>query len=148
MSFHVKLYTYTGEPNRLQKSSLMTAEMDLTGTVRSEIDISNPEIMIESGATLRSHNYMYIPEFNRYYFITKSIYRNGIWNITGHVDVLMSFNAAISTCSGIVARNEKLYDTFLIDDRLRFLGYKSINTIKLPRGVKRGESYIIAVNGD
>lgn len=148
MSFHVKLYTYTGEPNRLQKSSLLTAETDLTGTARSEINISDPEIMIESATTLRSHNYMYIPDFNRYYFITKSIYRNGIWNITGHVDVLMSFSGAISTCSGIVARNEKLYDTMLIDDRLRFLGYKSINTIKLPNGVKRGESFILAVNGD
>lgn len=148
MSFHVKLYTYTGEPNRLQKSSLLTAELDLTGTARSEIDISNPEIMIESSATLRSYNYMYIPEFNRYYFITKSLYRNGIWNITGHVDVLMSFDSQIATCSGIVARNESLYDTFLIDDRLRFLGYKSINTIKFPNGVKRGESFILAVNGD
>ena len=43
--------------------------------------------------------------------------------------------------------NENLYNTMLIDDQLRFLGYKEINTLKLSGAVKNGETYILAVNG-
>lgn len=148
MSLVIKFYNYTAEPNRLNKLSYLTEEREITGTLRSDVNVSDPVVRIESSNTYIRHNYMYIPDLGRYYYITKSIYRNNMWEITGHVDVLMSFRSQIADCSGLVARNQSLYDTMLIDDRLRFLGYKSINTIRFNGSVKRGESFILAVNGE
>lgn len=66
-----------------------------------------------------SCNYMYIPTFNRYYFIDDIIsVRNNLWRIVAHVDVLMSFKKEIMQQNLLINRNEYDYDLFLIDNRI------------------------------
>lgn len=146
----ITLYQSTAEPNRLDKTPYLDqVHLDLVGSVRGELNVMSPVIDIEKSGTLSGYNYVYISELTRYYYITDyEVIRNGIIRLHLDIDVLMSFRSYIENCSGLVSRNEGLYDTMLIDDRLRFLGYKSINTIKFPSGVKRGESFILAVNGN
>jgi len=148
MSFHIKLYKYSGEQNRLNKLSLLSNEIDLVGVARESVDKMNCDIRIERSGTLDGYNYAYVQEFNRYYFIdTITIERNNIIRISLTTDVLMSHRSAINNCTGLVARNENLYNTQIIDDQLRFLGYKAVNTLKLPYSLKGSESFILAVNG-
>lgn len=66
-----------------------------------------------------SCNYMYIPTFNRYYFIDDIIsVRNNLWRIVAHVDVLMSFKKEILNQTVLINRNEFDFDLFLIDNKI------------------------------
>lgn len=66
-----------------------------------------------------SCNYMYIPTFNRYYFIDDIIsVRNNLWRIVAHVDVLMSFKKEIFNQTVLINRNEFDFDLFLTDKNI------------------------------
>lgn len=144
----INLYKYTGEHNRLNKTSLLTDTISLQGTARESINKMNVDVLIEYNAALNGYNYAFISEFNRYYFIEEvTIERNKMIRLSLYNDVLMSHRSGIGTIKGIVARNESLYNSRLIDDQLRFLGYKEINTIRFPKSIRNGDTYILAVNG-
>lgn len=72
-------------------------------------------------------NYAYIPDFNRYYFITDitAVGRN-LWMISMSVDVLMSYYGDIMDLSAFIARNQYDYDFFVVDDLTNFLYRKEI----------------------
>ncbi len=144
----INLYKYTGERNRLNKTNLLTDTISLQGTARESINKMNVDVLIEYNSALNGYNYAYISEFNRYYFIEEvTIERNKMIRLSLYNDVLMSHISKIGNVKGIVARNESLYNSRLIDDQLRFLGYKEINTIRFPKSIRNGDTYILAVNG-
>lgn len=145
----VKFWHYSGEKNRLNKFGVyLSGETVLTGNARESIDKMSGELLIEHSGAFNYYNYCYIEDFGRYYYITSdTIERNNIHRLSLETDVLMSHSSGIVSCSGVVARNENLFNTFIIDDQLRFLGYKSINTVNFPYSVKNGETFILTVNG-
>lgn len=99
----ITLYVNSDPKNKINKTP--SAISNISGVLRDQCNTTDPVIMIE-GSSIPSANYMYIPDFNRYYFITniKNV-RNGLWEITAHVDVLMSYAAQI------MAQNVILLDT-------------------------------------
>lgn len=147
----LRLYNYTDSPVRVDKYDILSnavEKLSIDGYVRDTLNIENPIVMIETNSTLNQYNYAYIREYESYYFLDKPIvYRTGIIQIQAHMDVLMTFRNEIKNLSGIVGRNEHYFNTQLIDERMRFLGYKDIGTISFPGSVRDNESYILAVNG-
>ena len=110
---NIKLYTYTNEKNAIEKKTTQLA--DLTGDLRSEVDILNPVVTVEIDGTdltqteiLTKANYAYIADFGRYYFITgiKGVGK-GLAEISMHVDVLYSWKTQILAQSCVIARSEK-----------------------------------------
>lgn len=99
----ITLYVNSDPKNKINKTP--SAVSSVSGVLRDQCNTTDPVIMVE-GSLIPSVNYMYIPDFNRYYFITniKNV-RNGLWEITAHVDVLMSYAAQI------MAQNVILLDT-------------------------------------
>lgn len=82
------LYENTSPKNKAVKK--LTRAKELEGNLLNECSIVNPSITIEID-NLSQYNYMYIPIFHRYYFITNStVVQNKIWRIDAHTDVLMS----------------------------------------------------------
>lgn len=66
-------------------------------------------------------NYAYIPDFNRYYFVTDIVsVRSGLWLFKLKCDVLMSFKDDIYDLECIVARNETTYNLMLSDSKMKF----------------------------
>ena len=57
MSFSIDLMNNQEELNKISKSP--TTVMTLTGTLREETDLVNPQINIEYSGTLTNTNYMY-----------------------------------------------------------------------------------------
>ena len=113
----VTLMVNSSPTNYVTKS--LTSAGVFTGVFRDGTDILNPTIILDntvSQATISSVNYMYIAEFHRYYFITEiSTDVNGLWEITGHVDVLMTYSTGIRSQNAIVARQEFVYNMYLDD---------------------------------
>ena len=125
MSFSVYLYTNNSNVNVVSKS--LTQVATATGTLRASTSIIDPVITIESqlAAELISEcNYLRIPLFNRYYYITNIISEvTSLWTIHCHVDVLMSFGTYIRNQTALVARQEMKYNLYLDDGS--FMAYQN-----------------------
>lgn len=114
MSFHVKLQTNASEENKLDKD--ITDIIDLEGVLRDASSIMRPSILVELASIPTNCNYMTITEFGRKYFVTDIVaVRDGIYQISGRVDVLSSFASQIRACKGIIKRSENNWNTYIND---------------------------------
>lgn len=112
----ITLYKNNSEPERVTKS--ISGSLTLSGTVRGETNIINPEILIEGSPDdfPSDYNYAYIPEFERYYFINEvTAYRNNVTVLFMHVDVLMSFKDDILSNEAMVDKQAILGNMYLND---------------------------------
>lgn len=115
--FTMYFYKSTAEKNRVDKSAYLTEIIQSTGTLRRATSIIAPEFEFIYNK-VPDFNYVYIPNFNRYYFIDNIVsLRNNVWTLSLSVDVLMSFKEQIKECDGFIARNEFEFNDYLIDNR-------------------------------
>lgn len=102
-----------------------TVSGTLTGSIRGEISVENPVVRIEN--MNYDFNYVYIPEFSRYYYVEdKNHVRTDIVDLTLVVDVLQSHYTEFIQCPMIAARSENTYNRFL-PDRQRAFEQRPIN---------------------
>lgn len=145
MAFDIVLMNNTEELNKITKNP--TTVRTLTGTLRDETDIVNPEILIEFDGTLTDCNYMYIQALSRYYFITKiTSVRTKLWRVTAHCDVLKTYSEGILGTEAVVARSESKYNLFLNDAMFKVYSNPRLQIAKFPSKFI-GESYVLVMNG-
>lgn len=112
----INLYTNSSPKKKIGKS--LTLVKGMTGQLREECDMINPSVLIENAGVINA-NYAYIPEFGRYYFITKiTSVRENLWRIDMHVDVRESFADAIKKNRAVLERSEGYYNLYLNDPML------------------------------
>lgn len=130
----IDLYNCGDENNKITKSDL-TDIIQLTGTFRGEVSVMNPVVQIETSTNISGYNYAYISDFGRYYFITdiKAV-RNGFWELSLKVDVLMTYHTEILALSAVIRRNENLFNLYLNDNQYQTLNYSRIQTKLFPNG--------------
>ena len=122
------LFYYNKSDNRtINKNIMPELGVSFEGVPRDDLDIMNPVIRFESDEILR-YNYARIPELQRYYYIKdRTVFREGVWDITFDVDVLMSFRNDILHLSAIVDKqsmpengNEYIDDSSLVTENVMF----------------------------
>lgn len=143
----IKFYNNMSEVNALNKN--IDEIISLTGTLREQSSIIDPIINVEGiDSYLRLINYAYIPEFNRYYFITNiESVRNGVWRIFFHVDVLYTYRAYIRDNYAIIERNEVTYDLKLNDGLFKTQQNPRIAQFPFPSGFNTW-NFVLAVAGN
>ena len=97
----------TCSTNKMALNKDFNAAVSLNGTLRNETNVVNPSIVIQANlSTIAACNYMYIPAFHRYYYITdiRSINKD-LCEVSGHCDVLMTYKAGIRTNRAVVGRS-------------------------------------------
>lgn len=137
----------TSEPNKINKT--LTNHYTLSGTLKEQTSITNPEIMIEIDNPV-SFNYAYIPEFNRYYFISDMVcVTNDIWKLQLKVDVLESFKNDILSSSAILSDSEVVgSDKYMSGDVWKTKVKETTNIINFPSGLlDNGEFILITAGG-
>lgn len=100
---------------------------DFTGQARDIVDVMSPVILFDNSDVLR-YNYAYIPELQRYYdVVSRSCFREGLWEVTFQVDVLMSFRGDINQLNVVVDKqsmlangNEYIDDSSLVAENVMF----------------------------
>lgn len=102
----ITLYKNNSEKNKIRKK--LSNEHTLSGTLRNESNVVNPAIIINiDNPTV--YNYVYIPMFGRYYFITDYVsMRTGIWQINLKSDVLMSFKDSILNSRALIQNTQSV----------------------------------------
>lgn len=113
----IYLYTCNAENKRIMKNEYLGNRAVLEGTLKDNTDVLDPLIEIEAN-NLSQYNYMYIPEFHRFYFIKDIENRyNRMWAIRGHVDVLYTYAAEIFKNQAVIDRTAAKADADLyLDD--------------------------------
>ena len=148
MSFIVRIQRISSEPIKINKEANTLYE--LNGVLRDGSSIIDPVILIEDTVgigSLNVANYMDIPEFGRKYFIGDIVsLRNGLIQITGHVDVLSSFSGDLLLNKGIVFRQENDWNLYLNDGVLEVYQNPIVATKEFPTGFD-GQSYVLALAG-
>lgn len=147
----INLFTCNAERNRVNKNQYMSNRFVLDGTLRKVTSALNIEIDIEKTNPLKyKYNYMYIAEFERYYFIDdiRSV-RNRLWTISASVDVLMSFmNDILSTECIIDKVEDETSANLYLDDGSFVMDSRKYNEIKeFPSGLNENGQYILICAG-
>lgn len=146
MSFTINIQKNNSEKNRVNKD--VETLLTLRGTLKDGTSILDPVIMIEADMDVLAYaNYLTIMVFGRSYFITdiKSI-RNGLIEISAHVDVLSSFRGEILYNKAIIMRNENKWNLYLDDGVFKSYQNPVIITKTFSRGFDTYE-YVLAVAG-
>lgn len=125
---NVYLYTINCDPKVVDKSSFFPATPTLKqGTVRGEVNMMRPDITIEGDMT--GYNYMYIPTFNRYYYIDSvDVVRTNLQVVHCKCDVLMSFKDSIYNLPAVLRRSALMINSYLPDEKQRTYQYTQCNS--------------------
>ena len=127
----------------------ITDVLTLNGTLKENTSIINPVIMVEGDLSLLADvNYLTIPEFKRSYFINNiTSIRNGLIQISAHVDVLSSFKKEILANNAIIEASEKNWNLYLNDGSIHAYQNPEIVTKRFGTGFTQGKSFILVVSG-
>lgn len=114
----IKFYSNSSPIEKLDKA-IGDAKFELDGRLLENTSVINPSIEIKNNGSIfngKIANYMYIPKFNRYYYINNyTVDARSVIRIDAHVDVLNSFQDDIKKCEGIVKTSEN--GNYFIDDK-------------------------------
>lgn len=144
---NLTLYANNSENIRMDKELTQIAE--LTGTLKEETSVIDPVIIVSDiDAYVTLVNYAYIQEFKRYYFITNiHSVRENLWRLSMHVDVLQTYKLDIRENSGIIERNENLYDLQLNDGLFKTRQNPRIVQYPFPSGFNTW-NFVLGVAGN
>lgn len=149
MSFTIRLCHNSSPAEKIGKN--LDAGTELTGaSLKDDTSILKPIVRIRSSAAdITTYNYMYISEFNRYYFIDDIVsLNNGLWEISAHVDVLQTYKQQILSNSVVLKRQENKYNTYLNDERWPVYTYDDVITFAFTNGgFKKSLEYLLVVAG-
>ena len=140
---------YNTSDDRIVVNKTLTDELILEGTLKESLNVLSPSVMVT--VDVSEYNYMYIPEFDRYYYINSvEVIKNGLWQIrTAEVDVLMSWKDEFLQLNAIVDKTETLIlaDEY-INDGSFVTSSKTYNTIyNFPDGFNDEPDYILLTAG-
>ena len=119
MALKLRLYKFDKRPNSTKKPAGTDTYKEVEFTMKASCSVTNPILNLNlSGNDALGYNYMYIPDFDRYYFIDDIVYSGGIWSwdVYAHVDVLATWKADIKSSTQYLARSVGNANGNLIDN--------------------------------
>lgn len=133
---------------RYMNKTLSSVYDNVSLTYIDKTDILNPVLKLGKQIDPLSFNYVYIPEFSRYYFVSEPpIFEEGYYRVKLHVDVLMSFKSQILAQNVIVKRQEKAYNLYQVDEKMNVYNTPVYRTIEFPNGFSNTGYFVLCVAG-
>lgn len=143
---NITLYINNSEKNKIGKN--LTNDFSLSGALRDATNIINPVILIELNE-IGNYNYCYIPDFNRYYFITDiTVIRTGLFALSVTVDVLESFKTDIKNLSVILLNTQNVGSSNYLPSPVFRNNVKSkTDILNFPNGLNDSGEFILITAG-
>ena len=119
------------------------------GQVRDAVDIMAPVLRFDTNEIL-PYNYAYIPEFNRYYYVTdRNAFREGLFDVTFSVDVLVSFAMDIAQLVVVADKQsmEENGDEYIDDSSLVAENVMFQTVYNYPNGFNDNGEFILITAG-
>ena len=125
----INLYINSDDP--IVGDKTLSGGTAVTGTFRATADVLRPTFTVTASSVPSGANYAEIPDFGRYYYITGMRYvTTDLVELSLYVDVRKSFLLELKVNSGIVSRQENLYNMYLPDSKTPIGAHKPVNTYK------------------
>ena len=143
----ITLYKTSDENNKIDKT--LSEPYKMIGSLRNESNVIRPSILVEIENPTK-YNYMYIPDFGRYYFIKEiTSVRTNLWRLDCEVDVLKSYADKIKTLTVIINKNKDYSKTNqYIDDGSFIIENKNTIEIKnFSNGFNDEPNYVLVTAG-
>ena len=125
----VYLFTFSKRTNSLSAPAPSTGR-EVGVNLKSPCTMLEPRLEVTFDPT--AYNYCYIPDWDRYYYLTEQAYERGIWEVRGSVDVLASWASYIRSTSAQVIFSSSDYNLDLIDNRIPAAGPVIRNVTNVP----------------
>lgn len=102
---NVAFYNCKDDPRTLNKDPELIAEK--TCTVYGNCSLARPALLLKYDAVVATCNYMYIRDWNRYYFISDvSVDQGKQMIVTASLDAVYTYRNEILECNATCVRNE------------------------------------------
>jgi len=138
--------TYINESDSHTLNKKITKIEDVSGVVfKQDTDILRPLLIISRNVS-NNYNYVYIPAFNRYYYVRSKSFADQRYYVNLEVDPLMSSQTDINNLEVIADRSSSAFNLYQVDPEVPQLAPNVIATQKFPAGFG-GYSFILAVTG-
>lgn len=134
----------------------ITDVVTINGTLKEVTSLIEPVVQIdvrpltmnEFEDLIKKVNYMSISTFGRSYFVVeKKIINEYILEISGKVDVLVSFKDEILANRAIISKQENKWNTYLNDGTFKIYQNPYVVTKKFPQGFNNFE-FVLAIAGN
>ena len=131
------IYLYNCSDDKRVMHKTLTGGYSVSAVLLESSSVINPRLKLSWNDNYVSCNYLYVPAFNRFYFIndiTADV--GGIAIIDAHVDVLKTYAAAIENCSAVVVRSTRMNQrgsvrsTYIPDNKLPIEQGRSIKAVE------------------
>lgn len=118
------LYKFSKKENSTAQPTAQTPSLPVSININDgDSSILSPSIRlpsnqsgVPSGSRLFDYNYIYIADFNRYYYVSNwSFNGDGTWTAYCNVDELASWKTDIVASPGYVGRSQSYYDQYIQD---------------------------------
>lgn len=145
---NITLYKNTSDVNIVDKT--ITQLTTTTAVLKEQSSIVDPTLILSDiDSQVANLNYIYIQEFNRYYYVNDIVsINNGLWEINCHCDVLMSFRDVIRQQTCIVSRQENVTNMYLSDPRLKVNANPHVQQLYFSNGFENTWNYCLVVMGN
>ena len=151
----VKFYSFSKRQNSTSQPAANSELLTLSSVeLKEECNFVTPVLKLKgltNGTTFVPglYNYVYIPLWTRYYFITDWKFINGLWEVQLNMDVLASHKTEIGNTQAYVIRSASQYNGNLIDSFYPATSVKSISKQSVGSEIYHSSlpsgSYIIGV---
>ena len=146
MSVTIDFYQATGDPRRVSKDLTLLASKSCE--LKGDCSIKNPSLIITGDAAdFALCNYVYIADFQRYYYAdAPTVLPGGMLQVNLTCDVLASAWPWLSELEAVVSLNSHEFNLYLNDGTFRTYADDTIDTIAFPQGFT-SKSYIMVLAG-
>lgn len=127
MSFTLNLYNNSSSDLKAAKTTTFIASC--TGETKGNLNLLRPTLVIDATeANVNAANYFTISgTIVRSFFIEeKTALTDTLWRITGKADLRATYKTQIQNSTGVIVRNENVYDMYLTDDKIPCSGKKCV----------------------
>lgn len=138
---------WTGFSKRKNSTKQPSSGTDCVVALKDACSIINP--IFESATMPANVNYIYVADWNRYYFVTNVTYKtNAIKLFSCEVDVLASYKSQIGSTVARIAFASTGYNIDIVDSRLTVSTKKLKYTQKQATELTKNGCYILTVFND
>lgn len=142
----IQIYQNYSSDDKINKNLVLLNSYN-NCTLKEETSIINPNILVSYEGVITG-NYLYIPDFNRYYFIDNIIsVRNNLWRLECKIDPLYTYRSELNNIECILARSENNYNLYLHDNELPIYEDSFTSNILFPNSPLDTWTNVLIVGG-
>lgn len=147
MAITVNLYSFSKRENSTKRPT--SGATSYSCTLIDDTSLMNPIFKLEIGSNPIGKNYCYVPDFDRYYFISNIRSYQNFWYIECKCDVLASYRNTIGAQTHYVIRAASEYDEYITDAMYPAKTKMSGNHVESGSVMAWGSqhSYIVGITG-